>query len=381
MAVSFMIYLTYIPMISVVPAWLGELGIQPGMIGLVTGLTTFVIVIARPFFGIGVDRFGRRLFLVLGIVGLACAIVPLAFVPVLSFIIALRLLLGLAWGAGNTAINTIAADTVPKTRFGEGIGYFSLASTLAAAIGPALCLSLMQAAGFGAVSMLCLALCVVALVGSLAIRYKPVDKATALARVSVGHVFTKDAVLPGVVVFFLQICSATSVSFVALIAAQRHIPNISLLFVASAVAMMISRPFFGRWMDRHGPAMPTILGFAATAASTLLVAFAPNLGLMLAAGFLNGLGIGAVSPAMQTIAVSRAGANHRGAATSTYFILYDLGMGLGVILGGALANVFGYAIMFVLMVIPCAIGLLVFVAATDLRHESSPQTPRQQSLS
>ena len=50
----------------------------------------------------------------------------------------LRLFHGTAWGVSTTANSTMAVDSIPKARLGEGMGYFSVSTTVGAIVAPSL---------------------------------------------------------------------------------------------------------------------------------------------------------------------------------------------------------------------------------------------------
>ena len=56
--------------------------------------------------------------------------------------------------------------------------------------------------------------------------------------------------------------------------------------------------------------------------------------------------------------------NQRGTANSTILISWDIGMGLGILLGGVLAEHFGYNATFWVVAAVNALGVLTFFRAT-----------------
>ena len=79
---------------------------------------------------------------------------------------------------------------------------------------------------------------------------------------------------------------------------------------------------------------------------------------------LIGLGNGHMWPAFQNMTISVADNSQRGTANSTILISWDVGMGLGILLGGIIAEVLGYAATFWTVVLVNAIGTALFFLAT-----------------
>jgi MFS family permease len=79
---------------------------------------------------------------------------------------------------------------------------------------------------------------------------------------------------------------------------------------------------------------------------------------------LIGLGNGHMWPAFQNMTINVARNNQRGTANSTILISWDIGMGLGILLGGIIAELLGYATAFWTVAVVNAIGVATFFLAT-----------------
>ena len=75
---------------------------------------------------------------------------------------------------------------------------------------------------------------------------------------------------------------------------------------------------------------------------------------------LIGLGNGHMWPAFQNMTINVAGNNQRGTANSTILISWDIGMGLGILLGGIIAEHFGYNATFWTVALVNLSGVLMF---------------------
>ena len=75
---------------------------------------------------------------------------------------------------------------------------------------------------------------------------------------------------------------------------------------------------------------------------------------------LIGLGNGHLWPAFQNMMISMAHHNERGTANSTILISWDVGMGLGILLGGILAESFGYSTAFWAVALVNLTGVLLY---------------------
>lgn len=146
------------------------------------------------------------------------------------------------------------------------------------------------------------------------------------------------------VVGLCSLAFATVLAFLNLFAPERGLTEAAnLYFLVYAVMIVVSRPLAGILQDRHSDdvVMVPILVFAG--AGLLLTAVAANGILLLVAAALLGLGYGTAITAGQAIAVSAAGHARLGLGVSSYFLIVDLGTGLGPVVLGPLVPMVGYS--------------------------------------
>ena len=176
----------------------------------------------------------------------------------------------------------------------------------------------------------------------------------------VANLLEKSAILPSIVSFFLTIVYGAVIFFVALYEASLGIGNAGWFFMAMALAMLLFRPVSGYWSDRGGANIVMLIGYVTLFAGIILVCISRSMPVFLAAGVLMGIGFGFCFPILQTIAVRNASAQRRGAATGTYFLAFDIGIGLGGIIWGYVAEATGYKTMFYITLIPLAAAAVLY---------------------
>ena len=79
---------------------------------------------------------------------------------------------------------------------------------------------------------------------------------------------------------------------------------------------------------------------------------------------LVGLGNGRMYPAFLNMFLNVARHDQRGTANSSILISWDLGMGFGILLGGAIAEYAGYAAAIGIVALSQALGAALFILAT-----------------
>jgi MFS family permease len=133
------------------PLHVRALGGSESTVGAVMGMSGLASLGVLPLVALSIDRLGRRLFLILGAVGMTAASVGFLFVDsVGALLFALRVLQGLSFAAAFTASTTFAAEFAPVSRRAQALGLFGLSTLLTHAIAPIVGEEIIRRAGFTA---------------------------------------------------------------------------------------------------------------------------------------------------------------------------------------------------------------------------------------
>ena len=369
-AVNFLVFSSWQALPFVLPVYLQDLGADDVVLGWVTAITTISALLIRPFCGIILDRFGRKGIFLAGIVFMGLASAAFAFIPVIGIILAMRFVHGLAWGITSTASSTVASDIIPPKRFGEGMGLFALSASLAFAIAPGAALESFNVGGIVPVVSISVGALAVAFVFACLLRYRPVEKK---ATVRLENMINRASILPAVIMFFLTACYGSLVTFLAIHAAARGVENVGLFFTAYALAVALSRPFLGRFVDRRGYTVVLLPGIFLVALALAVLSQADSLPLFILAALLYGFGFAGCQSTLQTMAVADAAPEHRGAANATFLVGFDCGIGVGSVASGALAASVGYAGMYLCFATLPLVAAAVFLVFARKRKPPSLQ--------
>lgn len=368
---NFFIFLGFQMTLPTIPLFVEELGGNDQLIGMVVGIFTFSALLLRPYAGHALESKGRRFVYLTGLGIFVLSVGSFGFVKSLIFLFIMRVIQGLGWGFSTTASGTIATDLIPAKRRGEGMGYYGLSGNLALAIGPSLGLALVGIVSFTQLFIICAALGLAALLLSSTIRYKAVDSQT--SQLKKWDFYEKTAIPPSMLLFFLTVTFGGIASFLPIYSAQKGIEGIHWYFLLYALALMISRTFAGRLYDQRGHQAVFIPGALLIIISMLLLAWLPNSLMMFIAAILYGLGFGTVQPALQAWSVKEAPSNRRGMANATFFSFFDLGVGIGAILFGQIAYMFGYSMIYIVSAISvlCSIVLYLGILSRSRRIQNA----------
>ncbi len=360
--VNLLLFCGFQLLLPTLPLYAKSLGGADAIIGWVTGAVTVSSLLVRPVSGLVLDKLGRKWVLLVG-VGLM-VLIPLAFLWTSSVwaLILVRFLHGIGWGAASTAANTIATDIIPKQRFGEGMGYFSLSSSIAMALSPGVGLMLYGASGMNSVLLLAATLAAAALAVSFFFRAGKPEASPSLPSRSAPY--EKSSIAPSVVMFFVSATYGSITGFLSLYAADRGILNIGVFFTVYAASLLLFRPVSGRLTDRFGFSRVIYPGLAILVIALIVLSFANTLPYFLLCAALYGIGFSAVQSSLQTMAVIRAPKERRGAANATFFTGFDGGIGFGAVIAGVLVSIAGYANMYLLFSLFLVAAAILFFIIT-----------------
>ncbi|AXN38396.1 MFS transporter [Peribacillus butanolivorans] len=361
----FITLIFYLLMVTLAIYAVNELNASTSQAGLISGIFIIGTLIGRLFIGRFIDSIGRKKTLYIGLIFFTLTTL-LYFVDFgITFLLANRLIHGIAMGMASTATGTIVAQIIPATRKGEGIGYYSMSATLATAIGPFIGLYMTQHASFQTIFRFCLALGIISLITAFFL-YVPALKGTIKVSESKGFKlsnFIEPKALPiSFITLLLAFCYSSVLSFISFYAMEINLVNTaSFFFVVYAVAVLLSRPFSGPLMDRRGSNYIMYPAFIIFGAGLLLLSQTSNSFTLLAAGFLIGLGFGNMQSSSQAIAVKMTPPHRMGMATSTFFIMLDAGLGFGPYILGLIIPLTGYSTLYVILgVVVIATSLLYY---------------------
>ncbi|GGG59713.1 MFS transporter [Kocuria dechangensis] len=340
--------------------------------------STFIVgaVVARLLTGKYMEIVGRRRVLLAALVLLTLCSAAYLLDTGFAGLLVVRVLNGVAFGMSTTVLPAAVQALIPPGRRGEGTGYFMLSTTLAAALGPLVGLTLSTAAGYPVLFWTCTG---VAAAGALLGVVTRVPELTLSAEQRRGlrsfapSQFVEARALPvAALMLFVGTGYASILSFINPFAVQEDLVGpAGAYFLAYAATILVSRPFAGRLQDRRGDNAVLYPALVLFAVALLLLAAADSAAVMLASGTVLGVGYGAVLSAAQAAAVRSAPLTRVGLATSTFFLSMDVGVALGPVLLGALVPALGYRGMYVAAAGVVVLGL-VYYAAVPARRGGRP---------
>lgn len=368
MFTNFTLFFSLYLLTPLLPLYLSETwGATKDTIGWVLSGYTLVALVMRLFSGYLVDSYPRKVVL------LVCLFVYFLFFG--SYLMAggllwfalVRTLHGAPFGATTVANSTMAIDVLPSSRRSEGIGYYGLSNNLASALAPTIGMAVYQVThNFDFLFWLSFLIAGLGFLISFDIKVK--DRPAVLNRrpLSWDRFFLLKGWFLALNVLFFGFCWGVLSNYLA-IYGKEHLGITSgtgAYFMVLSAGLILSR-LQGAKSLREGHLIQNAFEgvLLSTIGYTLFIAYPTTVGYY-GSALLIGLGNGHMWPAFQNMIIGIARKDERGTANSTILTSWDLGMGLGILLGGIVAEHFGYDSTFWMMVVVHIFGLVSFILLT-----------------
>jgi len=381
MVANFSLFFAFYVMTPLLPLYLSEhFGATKDVIGLVLSGYTITALLFRPFSGYFVDSFPRKTVLMVCFGAFSVFFAGYLAASTLLLFTIVRTLHGGPFGALTVSNSTVAIDVLPSSRRTEGIGYYGLSNNLAMAIAPTIGIFIYKYTdSFELLFWIALIVACAGWLVDATVQLKDKEIVSNKSKLSFDRFFLTRGWLLGLNMVAFGFCFGVLSNYLAIYG--KEVMGITggtgTYFMLCSVGLILSRlqggkalrqgrlthnagtgmvvslvgytlfillPTLSQWSMVHGP-WSMVLGYYGSA-------------------LLIGLGNGHMWPAFQNMTINVARNNQRGTANSTILISWDIGMGLGILLGGVIAEYLGYASAFWTVAAVNAIGVATFFLAT-----------------
>ena len=350
LAANFLLYFGFWLLIPVLPFYLSEVfSAGNSTIGIILSCYTVAALCIRPFSGYFLDSFARKPLYLMAYFIFMTMFAGYIIAGSLTLFILFRIIQGVSFGMVTVGGNTVVIDIMPSSRRGEGLGYYGLSNNIAMAVGPMSGLFLHDA-GMSFTTIFCCSLgsCIAGFVCASLVKtpYKPPVKREPI---SLDRFILLKGIPAGISLLLLSIPYGMTTNYVAMYAKQIGInATTGFFFTFMAIGMAISRIFSGKIVDRgkitqviSAGLYLVVFSFFLLSACVYLISWNNMLCTVVffAVALLLGVGFGIMFPAYNPLFVNLAPNSQRGTATSTYLTSWDVGIGIGMLTGGYIAEV------------------------------------------
>ena len=399
MTANFALFFAFYLLTPLLPLYLYEtFGATKDVIGLVLSGYTIVALLFRPFSGFFVDSFPRKMVLLIAYSAFAIFFAGYLAASSLLLFTIVRTLHGGPFGAVTVANSTVAIDVLPSSRRNEGIGYYGLSNNLAMAISPTFALFVYsETHNFQLLFWLAFAVALFGLIVDSTVTLNKVSsskiqvsssnhkvqssnlKPQSSKALRLDRFFLKSGWLIGVNMVFFGFCFGVLSNYLAIYGKQvlGMTGGTGAWFMLCSIGLILSRLQGGKALREGKLAQNAAEGMVISLVGYTLFILMPTLSSLFplpsyilhligyyGSALLIGLGNGHLWPAFQNMMISVAHHNERGTANSTILVSWDCGMGLGILVGGIIAELLGYSAAFWTVAIINLAGVTLYFVRT-----------------
>lgn len=365
---NFMLFFAFYLLTPLLPIYLDQqFKADKDIIGLVLSGYVVATFLVRPFSGFIVDSFDRKKVLMLCFfLFFICFSGYIGAGTLLMFAI-IRTLHGLPFGAATVANSTVAIDVLPSSRRNEGIGFYGLSNNLAMAIAPSVGIYIYQATdNFPLLFWLSLAIALFGFISSTSVKLKKRQPVANKPKLDLDHFFLTRAWLMALNISLFGLCWGVMSNYVA-IYGQKELgitDGTGIFFAILSGGLVLSRLTGRKALRKDKLTQNCAQGVILSTVGFTLFAFAINEWTYYLSALLIGLGNGRMYPAFLNMFIKVARNDQRGTANSSILISWDLGMGIGILLGGLIAEYISFSAAFWVTAAMQATGTIIFLIFT-----------------
>lgn len=347
---NFMIFFSFMLLTPLMPSYLSEVfGADKQTIGIVLSGYTLTALMIRSLSGFLVDSFPRRIVLMTSYFLFALCFAGYLVAGSLLLFAIVRTLHGAPFGATTVANSTVAIDVLPSSRRAEGIGYYGLSNNIATAISPTVALLLFDR--FQNYDMLFWVALLTALLGlwsTSQVKTRERDIQRDHRPLSLDRFVLVKGWREGIAMICYAFSYGVLATYIAIYGKEELgiTGGTGLFFMLLAIGLILSRLVGSRTLRQGKVTQNATVGTAISLFGYLLFAAVHNSWGYYGAALIIGLGNGHMFPAFQTMFINLAENSQRGTANSTLLVSWDIGIGLGTLIGGIVAEHVGYSAAF-----------------------------------
>ncbi len=363
---NFMIFFSFMLLAPMLPLYMSDtFDANKDIIGIVLSGYTLTALLIRPFSGFFVDSFPRKKVLLICYFLFFIFFAGYLAAGTLLIFAIVRTLHGAPFGATTVSNSTVAIDVLHPSRRAEGIGYYGLSNNIASAIGPSVAIWIHEVTGsYDLIFLLSLLFAGIGFAINSTLKLKPRDIVQDKPKLSFDRFF----LVKGWSEALAMVCYAFSYGVIATYIAIYGKEELGITggsgvyFILLSAGLIMSRLIGNRTLREGKIVRNASLGICVSVIGYLVFAALHNPVGFYASALIIGLGNGHMWPAFQTMFINLAPHTQRGTANSSILISWDIGVGLGILVGGVFVEHFGYHSAFWAAWILNAVGVIFYFA-------------------
>ncbi len=317
-----------------------DLGQSDVVVGFAIGIFSVVALTSRLLAGPITDRRGRKPALMAGLA--LCSVSGMAYLLPFGIVavFAGRILQGVGEAFLFVSAAAWSVESAPEGRKAQALGFLGAGVWGGLSVGPAI------GSLLGSFENAALLLVLTPIPAVLALRGAQETLRERPPHAKPPSMIPRRALLPGVVLGFVNVHYPAMAGFLTLHLASGGNTAGGKAFSAYAIVILTSRFFLGGLPDRIGPRITFYCGLVAMAVGLFLLSLGPGPWLAVFAAGLTGFGFSLPWPSIASTVLNQAPEDERAASVGLLTACVDLFVGASSFLDGALAQRYGYPVLY-----------------------------------
>jgi len=362
-----------LPLLPIYADTLGANGVE---LGLIFATSSFSNLLFLPLMGHLSDRFGRKIFLCLGLLLLSLATLGLVYAQSVPQLLFLRALQGFAMSMHLPVAQAYLGDMTPVGEEGRWMGYFNSIIFGGIGAGPLFGGVLNDLFGFSSVFLISSSAMFLSFILTVVFLQ---NKKSTHSRSSSGFslaILRRSRLLKAVIV--LQIGSGlmtgVSMAFLPILASGKLGLSTSLIgiILASRTPVSMLQTWSGRFADTHNRKVQMTVGSLVSATSLLLVTFCTGFWGLLGAFSLLALGTVLLQPASSAYILEEGRTYGMGTMMAMFLMSMQLGASIGPVVIGRVIDAYSISSGFLVAAAVNMLALVFFL--WSMRHIPGTKT-------
>jgi MFS family permease len=369
---------------STIPLVVLDRGGDAATVGLVTAAFAVPTVILRPLVGQRIDVHGHGGVHRLGAALMSASSLGLV-APALVLVAVFRAMVGVGWAMYSTTNMVVMARLAPVRRRAEVNGYMSATVPLGFLVGPAVGIWLYQQVGEAGPFLAAASCSAVALAAAIVLaRLLPRPLTGGTPRPAgeprrggrLGWLVEPSAVPAFAIITLFMTSAALFLAFAPVVARYYGAPleSLALYYPAYSTAMAIGQLGLSRISDRIGRRTTVVGGALVAVVSLTLALVSDSFAVFAVAGPAFALAAGTVIPTLSAATIDLAPPGRMASAVATYTMGFQLAIGAGALVWGALMVAVGLGAAFAVAIV-FQLAVLV-IAWTRMPGRPAPDAPQ-----
>ena len=369
---NFMIFFSFMLVTPLLPIYLSEtFAADKHVIGVVLSGYTLTALLVRPFSGFIVDSYPRKQVLLICFFLMFIFFVGYLVAGSLLLFAIVRTLHGAPFGATTVANSTVAIDVLHPSRRAEGIGYYGLSNNIATAISPSVAIYIYQLThNFDLIFAISMAVAGIGLIINATVKLEKRELIKDKKVISLDRFFLLKSWSQSLTMVCFAFSYGILSTYIAIYGKEQLgiTSGTGLFFLLMSLGLICSRLIGNKSLSKGKIVENASIGILISLVGYFIFAAVNNSFGYYSAALIIGLGNGHMFPAFQTMYINLAPHTQRGTANSSLLISWDVGVGLGILIGGVVVEYFGYNASFWVSAVVNLLGVVGFIFFARKRY-------------